>query len=132
MFSNDEPWQKERVNRARTLRWLVALVFLALAATPFGGATAFAGGAPTAGMSMDGPVAADMGCCPDNMPDPATSCDKPACPTMATCVQQCIAGNPSTELRVIAAPVRDGMGLPTPDDVLASLGPEPPPRPPRI
>lgn len=122
------------MHRSLTTAWLVALIFLALAAMPFGGMAGAASGSSAmdtmAGMSMDGP-ASDMDCCPKQAPDPAAACDKSACPTMATCMQQCIPAAASSELRILADVARGGQGMPEPDDLLASLGPEPPPRPPK-
>jgi hypothetical protein len=129
-----EVCNNRQVNRTVTIRRLIALIFLAFAAMPFSGMTGVASGSPVmdtmAGMSMDSP-ASDMDCCPKQTPDPATTCDKSACPTMATCVQQCVPATASAELRVLAGLTREGQGMREPDDLLASLGPEPPPRPPK-
>jgi hypothetical protein len=132
-------WQTVDMNRPPVLRCLVALILLALLAMPFGGAMAMGGGVPDAGqmagMSMDGmstdSSGGDMDCCPPEKPDPSSTCDKSACPTMATCMQQCVPASAAAELRVISDHVRQDEGMPEPDDLLTSLGPEPPPRPPK-
>ncbi|BDA84290.1 hypothetical protein Sa4125_18320 [Aureimonas sp. SA4125] len=109
-------------------------ILLALASMPFGGAVAMSAGAPVMaempGMSP-GEVADEMPCCPNDVPKPSTGCDKSACPTMATCAQQCVPAAASADAGIFVAPVRQDLGRPTVSAVLASLGPEPPPRPPK-
>ncbi len=139
LFPRRVMWQSGEMNRPPVLRCLVAMILLALLAVPFGGTMAMGGSVPDAGqmagMSMTGTStdssSGDMDCCPPEKPDLSSTCDKSACPTMATCMQQCVPASAAAELRVISDLIRQDEGMPDLDDLLASLGHEPPPRPPK-
>ncbi|MCD1645436.1 hypothetical protein [Aurantimonas coralicida] len=132
--------------RPLALRLIAFLVLAAITMAPFGDAMAVArmtdealNGSNVAMEGMDmraTPSAADVGtmpCCPDSAPTlhPASDCYKSACPSMASCTQQCI---PAATLVVASDAVSlgeaDAARMPG-SVALASLSPEPPPRPPR-
>ena len=143
-------WHFDRVKRMFRLRgFLATLVVTALALVPAGEAMASASAprpataeADTAAMpmaGMNGMAGSDvqeipeaMPCCPETAkPDPK-DCGKSTCPTMTTCMSQCVAAGLSATADEGSGNGSQALFRPWPDRTLASLARLPPPRPPKI
>ncbi|GGD87771.1 hypothetical protein GCM10011390_03120 [Aureimonas endophytica] len=126
--------------------FLATLVVAALALVPAGEAMASAprpaavdADMPARSMAdMEGMAGADgeataeaMPCCPEKAkPDPK-DCGKSACPTMTTCVAQCIPAGLPAAADTAFGNWSQAVFRPWPDRMLASLARPPPPRPPK-